>query len=102
MKTLITSSSKPSTSALLTFCAAIFFFGDMTRFNRADEGLNSEGREVSRMNDEPLRNGLALGAVAVGARWVSTTEVRTMGVGIVETREIGRMMTSSPSNVNAE
>jgi hypothetical protein len=54
------------------------------------------------MKDDPRRSGLALGAVGLGGSIVSTLDVRTMGVGVVVAREIGRMMTSSPSNVNAE
>src|SRR3982074_1255057 len=99
MNTLTTSSSKPSTRELLIFCAATFFFGDMTRFSLADDGLNSEGFDVNKMKAEPRRRGFALGVVGLGGSMVSTVEVRTMGVGIVETREIGRMITSSPSNV---
>jgi len=54
------------------------------------------------MNDDPLRSGLALGAVGLGGSSVSTLDVRTMGAGVVVAREMGRMMTSSPSNVRAE
>jgi hypothetical protein len=74
----------------------------MTRFSLADDGLNSEGFDVNKMKAEPRRRGFALGVVGLGGSMVSTVEVRTMGVGIVETREIGRMITSSPSNVSAE
>jgi len=74
----------------------------MTRFSLAEDGLNSDGREVKRMNDDPRRSGFARGAVGLGGRRVSTVEVRTIGAGIVETREIGRMITSSPSKVKAE
>jgi hypothetical protein len=74
----------------------------MTRFNRADDGLNSDGRDVNKMNDDPLRSGLALGVVGLGGRSVSTVEVRTTGAGIVDMREMGRIMTSSPSKVKAE
>jgi hypothetical protein len=98
----MTSSSRPSTRELLIFCAAIFFLGDMTRFSLADEGLNSDGRDVNKMNEDPRLRGIALGVVGLGGSIVSTVEVRTMGVGMVDTREIGRMMTSSPSNVKAE
>lgn len=71
-------------------------------FSLADEGLNSDGRDVSKMNEDPRRRGLALGAVGLGGSSVSTLDVRTMGAGVVVAREIGRMMTSSPSNVRAE
>lgn len=74
----------------------------MTRFNLADEGLNSDGLEVNKINDEPRRRGLALGAVGLGGSRVSTLDVRTIGAGVVVAREMGLMMTSSPSNVNAE
>jgi hypothetical protein len=74
----------------------------MTRFNLADDGLNSEGREVNRMNDDPRLRGLALGVVGLGGSRVSTVDVRTIGVGIVETRDKLLMITSSPSNVSAE
>tara|TARA_R110002060_G_scaffold3694_2_gene5705 strand:+ start:168 stop:497 length:330 start_codon:yes stop_codon:yes gene_type:complete len=79
-----------------------FFFGDITTFSLAEEGLNSDGRDVNKINDEPRRRGFALGAVGLGGNIVSTLDVLTIGVGVVETREIGRMITSSPSNVNAE
>jgi hypothetical protein len=74
----------------------------MTRFNLADDGLNSEGFDVNRMKAEPRRRGKALGALGLGVSIVSTVEVRTMGLGVVDTRETGRMITSSPSNVKAE
>lgn len=54
------------------------------------------------MNDDPRRRGFALGVVGLGGRSVSTVDVRTIGAGIVDIRDIGRMMTSSPSNVRAE
>jgi hypothetical protein len=76
--------------------------GDITRFNLADDGLNSEGREVNRINDDPRLNGLALGVVGLGGSSVSTVDVRTIGACIVETRDKLRMITSSPSNVSAE
>lgn len=102
MKTFITSSRRPSTRELEIFWVASFFLGDITRFSRAEEGENSDGREVSRMKDDPRRSGLALGAVGLGGNSVSTLDVRTIGAGVVVAREMGRIMTSSPSNVRAE
>lgn len=72
------------------------------RFSLAAEGLNSDGRDVSKMNEEPLRSGFERGAVGLGGSIVSTVEVRTIGAGVVDTREMGRIRTSSPSKVNAE
>lgn len=54
------------------------------------------------MKDDPRRRGLALGSVGLGGSIVSTVEVLTMGAGVVVEREIGRIMTSSPSKVRAE
>jgi hypothetical protein len=54
------------------------------------------------MNAEPRRRGFALGVVGLGGSIVSTVEVRTIGVVIVDTRDMGRMITSSPSKVRAE
>jgi len=71
-------------------------------FSLADDGLNSDGRDVNRMKADPRLRGLALGVVGLGGRSVSTVEVRTIGVGIVETRDRFRMITSSPSKVRAE
>lgn len=92
----------PSTSELLIFFVSTFFVGDITRFSLAEDGLNSDGREVSKMKDDPRRRGLALGSVGLGGSIVSTVEVLTMGAGVVVEREIGRIMTSSPSKVRAE
>lgn len=54
------------------------------------------------MNDEPRRKGFALGAVGLGGSIVSTVEVLTTGAGVVDTREMGLIITSSPSNVKVE
>lgn len=74
----------------------------MTRLSLAVDGLNSEGRAVNRINEEPRRSGLARGVVGLGGSIVSTLDVRTIGVGVVDIRERGRMKTSSPSKVKAE
>ncbi|EHK99058.1 hypothetical protein M7I_5057 [Glarea lozoyensis 74030] len=54
------------------------------------------------MKEDPLRRGLALGVVGLGGSIVSTVDVRTTGAGVVVARDIGRIITSSPSNVKAE
>jgi hypothetical protein len=76
--------------------------GDITRLSLADDGLNSEGFDVNKTKEEPRRSGLALGVVGLGGSIVSTLDVRTIGVEIEETREMGLIITSSPSNVSAE
>lgn len=76
--------------------------GDITRLSLAVDGLNSEGREVNKMKEEPRRSGFARGVVGLGGSIVSTLEVRTIGVGVVEIRDRGRIRTSSPSKVKAE
>jgi hypothetical protein len=54
------------------------------------------------MNEEPLRSGLTFGAVEPVGSIDSTVVVRTSEVGVVEARDIGRIITSSPSNVKPE
>lgn len=102
MKIAVTSSSNPSVSELLMLLSVSFFLGDMTRLILAVDGLCSDCLEVRRINEDPRRKGVALGAVGLGGSKVSTIDVLTMGVGIEDVFDIGRMTTSFPSKVSAE